>query len=154
MQGDSFLATKFKAIKPSRIPSAAEGIQVNYCKNPTCKNYGIPALENLPGRKKVITGQDSYISSGGGTSLPVLKCKLCNEFPPIKSNVAIAEELNRMLADLIPKPESSCPDAQCANHTIPVSAGKGKYQSYGIMGISDQRDRPFRRNLTDDSGAT
>ncbi|MDD5241678.1 MAG: hypothetical protein PHG47_08155 [Sulfuricella sp.] len=125
------MAMKFTAIKPARVPPAADGIQVNYCKNPACLNYGVPALEKLSGQKRVSAGHDSYIASGGGTSMPVLKCKLCNEFPSIKSNVAIAEELNRMLADLRLEPEPSCPDTQCANHSVPVTTGKGHYQSYG-----------------------
>ncbi len=133
------MATKFKALKPARIPPEVEGIQVNYCKNPACQNYGVPALDYLPGRKKVIAGHDHYTSTGGGTSAPVLKCLLCNEFPPIKSNQAISEELSRLLSDLVPAPAPSCPDAQCANHSIPVTTSKGYYQSFGLTPSGSQR---------------
>lgn len=82
---------------------------------------------------------DGYVASGGGASLPVLKCKLCGEFPPIKSNLAVSEELNRLLADLIPAPAPSCPDAQCANHEVSVDAGKGHYQSFGMTPSGSKR---------------
>ncbi len=123
-------------IKPTRIPPAAGGIQINYCKNPACQNYGVPALEKQSGRKLM---NDGYMASGGGASLPVLKCKLCGEFPPIKSNIAVSEELTRMLADLTPAPDPSCPDFQCANHNTPVNSGKGHYQSYGVTHSGSKR---------------
>jgi len=117
------LATRIKAIRPARVPPEYSGIQVNYCKNPVCKNYGVPAVDYIPGQKRLMKGQDNYLLTGGGSSVPVLKCKLCGEFPPVKSNLAIAEELNRMLDDLRLEPEPSCPDEQCANHAISVNAG-------------------------------
>jgi len=87
----------------------------------------------------VIAGHDHYTSTGGGTSVPTLKCLLCNEFPPIKSNTAISEELNRLLADLKPTSAPSCPDSQCANHTVPVGVGKGNYQSFGLTPSGSKR---------------
>lgn len=130
------LKPKFSSpIKPTRVPAMVEGIQVNYCKNPGCQNYGIPAQEKC-GRQQM---NDGYVASGGGTSIPVLKCKFCGEFPPIKSNQAISEELIRLLADLIPKPAPSCPDSQCTNHNFPVSASKGHYQSYGMTHSGSSR---------------
>lgn len=117
------------------MPAAADGIQINYCKNPACQNYGVPALEKS-GSKQM---NDGYIASGGGTSTPVLRCKLCGEFPPIKSNIAVSEELTRLLADLTPAPAPSCPDSHCANHNIPVNSGKGHYQSYGMTHSGSKR---------------
>ena len=114
-------------MNPGRVPAEADGIQVNFCKNPACQNYGIPALGNSGGKPK----DDGYIATGGGSSLPVLKCKICGEFPPIKSNAAIAEERARLLNDLTVAPEPSCPDVSCRNHTIPFSS-KGGYQSFGV----------------------
>lgn len=130
------MGTKNTPIKPTRVPSAVDGIQINYCKNPACQNYGVPALEKVSGRRQM---NDGYSASGGGTALPVLKCKHCGEFPPIKSNIAVSEELTRLLADLIPAPAPSCPDTQCANHNIVVSNGKGHYQSYGATHSGSKR---------------
>lgn len=130
------MGAKNTLIKTSRVPAAVDGIQINYCKNPACQNYGIPAQDSASGCK---VSNDNYMASGGGVSLPILKCKLCGEFPPIKSNQAVSEELNRLLDDLKPEPAPSCPDTQCANHTIPVNAAKGHYQSYGLTHSGSSR---------------
>lgn len=128
--------TKTKFIKPLRIPEAFNGIQVNYCKNPTCANFGVPALNPVPGRKNV---NDGYNSTGGSTSSQVIKCKICDELPTLKSNQGISEELTRMLAELSPEPAPSCSDTKCAHHGIPVGSGKGYYQSYGMTHSGSKR---------------
>ncbi|MDP2762110.1 MAG: hypothetical protein Q8O64_17220 [Sideroxyarcus sp.] len=122
-------------IKPTRTPPEVDGIQVNYCKNPACQNFGVPAL-NRPGSRKI---SDGYVSGSAGAGLPVLACRFCGENPPIKSNLAISEELNRLLADLTPASTPSCPDTQCTNHAIPVDAGKGHYQSFGLTPSGSKR---------------
>lgn len=129
------LKGKNTLIKPTRIPPAVDGIQVNYCKNPSCKNFGVPALANSAGKQT----KDIYTISGASSSVSVLKCKSCGEFPTIKSNLAISEEFNRLMADLIPAKTPSCPDTQCANHQIPVNLGKGHYQSYGMTHSGSKR---------------
>lgn len=126
---------KNSLLKPARIPEAVAGIQVNYCKNPACQNYGIPALDKSNSKKV----NDGYIASGGGISVHALKCKLCGENPTIKSNLAISEELTRLLADLEPAPAPSCTNSQCANHIIPVNSGKGHYQSFGMTPSGSKR---------------
>ena len=118
---------KASQIKPNRVPAAVDGIQINYCKNPSCQNFGIPALDSIKGKNV----KDGYIAVGGTAGIPMLKCKLCGEFPPIKSNRAISEELTRLLADITQAPDPSCPDQQCANHNISVNSSKGYYQCYG-----------------------
>jgi hypothetical protein len=56
-----------------------------------------------------------------GRHIPVLRCHACGEYPPFKSNQGIAEERERLGAYLSVPPESSCPNADCANHS-----GEGK----------------------------
>ena len=123
-----------------RIPAEASRIQVNFCKNPACGNYGV-----LP-RDVVIRGrgplQDTYIiTTGHAQRVPVLHCRLCNEYPPKKSNLAIAEERDRMLADLRQTPEPTCPDNCCAHHTVPISQGVAFYQSFGVTHSGSRRYR-------------
>lgn len=84
--------------------------------------------------------QDTYTIHSAGAGTPVLKCRLCNEFPPIKSNQAIAEERDRYLAALDEPPEPSCPDAACQNHTVPVGT-QGHYQSFGLTASGSRRYR-------------
>ena len=105
------------------MAAEVNGIQVNFCKNPACSNYGV-AFKATVVRGSAARGlpQDTYVVQTGGVGLLVLNCRACGEFPPIKSNVAIHEERSRFLADLIRRPEPCCPDATCSNHS-PPSAG-------------------------------
>lgn len=124
----------------ARVPAETDGIQVNFCKNPACSNYGVSP------KRSVLTGgaahgaQDSYILSGSGTGIPKLHCRVCGEHPTLKSNAAIAEERTRFLKDLVVGSEPSCPDEICPNHTIPVSR-KGGYQSHGLTKSGSRRYR-------------
>ena len=129
---------------PPRIPLEAAGIQVNFCKNPSCQNFGIPAsTEKQPrGQGAAGRGRDSYRIAGGthgrGVSIPVITCLLCNEAPPIKSNQGVHEERDRMAAYLA-IPEPSCPGASCPNHGVGVTQEKGRYQSYGTTAAGSPR---------------
>jgi len=70
----------------------------------------------------------------------VLNCKLCGEYPTVKSNRAISEELNRMNNYLIPAGEPSCPIDGCSNHIIGVSTPKA-YIRFGKTQSGSQRYR-------------
>ncbi|MFM0348019.1 hypothetical protein [Paraburkholderia sp. RL17-347-BIC-D] len=82
-----------------RIPLSAEGLQVNFCKNPRCANFGIPALPvNKRGRGAGL--RDNYKIDDGttgsrGSVASKLLCKLCGSKPALKSNLAITQEINR-----------------------------------------------------------
>lgn len=128
------------ADKPGRVPVEAGGVQINFCKNPACSNYGISPKPNvLRGPAAHGTPQDSYAVQGTSAGVSSLACRVCGEFPPIKSNAAIAEERDRFLSDLAEAVLPSCPDANCANHGVPV--GKGGYQSFGITKSGSRRYR-------------
>ncbi len=55
------MASKRNAlIRPGRVPDAFEGIQVNYCKNPTCSNFGVPPPQKgAKGRPAASLARDS-----------------------------------------------------------------------------------------------
>ena len=118
------VAEKSSARKADRIPPEAGGIQVNFCKNPGCTNYGVPARSTVrrggTGGGKV---QDGYALTSASAITPLLRCHVCGERPPIKSNIAILDERTRFLAALSPREEPSCPDETCAHHGAPVSNG-------------------------------
>lgn len=84
--------------------------------------------------------QDTYIVQASGAGIPVLACRLCGEFPPIKSNAAINEERSRLLTDLAERPEVTCPDEACPNHAVPVSR-TDPYQSFGLTKSGSRRYR-------------
>lgn len=130
----------------SKIPPEIDGIQVNFCKNPVCANYGVPAtLKKFAHRSKASTllpGTEYTLTGGSKTgtrSLVCLKCQLCGELPPIKSNLGIAEEVERLSSYLWVQREASCPNPACLNHGVVVSAGKLYYYSYGKSEIGSQR---------------
>jgi hypothetical protein len=65
-----------------RVPPPVNGIQVNFCKNPTCANYGAPASAEIqprgPGAKA--RNRDNYSVKGAGDSVgragsPVIFCE-------------------------------------------------------------------------------
>ena len=117
-----------------RLPLAHNNIQVNFCKNPLCKNYGVPANTDRQklGRPTLSNKhkKDTYIISGDNVKKKMI-CSFCNEYPPIKSNKGISEELNRLSSYLLDKPERCCPNPCCDNHTIGITSNKKSYQLFG-----------------------
>jgi len=138
--GGIFILGK-KSFQGSRIPLPESSIQVNFCKNPACTNYGVPAsTQKQPkGRGAGVKDRDNYTIVGSGKNSPTIKCGVCNEHPPIKSNHGIAEELDRIAAYLEPEAEACCPDMSCLNHGVGVSTGKTAYQSFGKTKSGSQR---------------
>lgn len=108
-----------------RIPLEIQGIQVNCCKNPNCANFGIPAGQHAI---RGISGPYARVASGA--KMPLLRCNACGQHIPLKSNLGISEELQRISAYLTP-PDPSCPEQTCPNHAIGVSKGQQHYYAYG-----------------------
>jgi len=116
----------------SRIPGESGGIQINFCKNPNCANFGVAALQRTAAPRLSQAHQsDNYRIAAAGSGYPVLRCVLCKELPPIKSNLAVHEELDRMLQSLSLPAEPSCPDNTCVNYGFGVSTYARRYQRFG-----------------------
>ncbi len=133
-----------------RIPLEHKGVQVNFCKNPLCKNFGVSAGldKQKRGASKPKEGQDSYTLSGAGKDSPTIHCLLCNEYPPVKSNKGISEELDR-ISDYLKEPsEKTCPDLKCDNHTVGIKSNKKSYQSFGKTRSGSPRYRCKSCNKT------
>jgi transposase-like protein len=119
-----------------------DGLQINFCKNPACKNFGVAALQNSPRVGGIRGPRHEYVKN---TSLQnqLLDCLGCGERLPIKSNLAIREEVRRHIADGQVAPTPGCPNDQCSNHDIPLQIGKCKqhYQSFGTSHAGSSRYR-------------
>jgi len=127
-----------------RIPLEHSGIQVNFCKNPVCANYGVAASTKRQPRGKGAAnrGRDTYkICQGTVKNITQLRCHHCGEYLPVKSNIGISEELERITKYLATKTEVTCLEPSCVNHSVCLSAGKTAYQSFGYTKSGSHRFR-------------
>lgn len=140
-----------------RVPLPAGIINVNFCKNPVCPNFGIPAqVENVK-RGRGNTSPDDYVvmgknKPGVGTRIPMLHCKKCGEKPTLKSNLGILQEYERAASSLLYRGVGfSCPDTACPNNNNPaeITAKKdnpkkftlSRPESYRLYGKTPQGTR-------------
>lgn len=122
----------------TRIPAEQGGVQINFCKTPTCVNFGIAEDAAVAKWSKTQTGR--YKLASAGKNYPHLTCRSCLTTFPIKSNAGVFEELTRMRDELMPEPtEPCCPDEACSNHGLGVSVGRAYYSSFGSSAIGSQR---------------
>jgi transposase-like protein len=118
-----------------RAPAPVLGIDVNYCKTPTCANFGVrvaPTAARGPG------AVNPYTIVARGAGLPAAKCNACGEIFNLKSNLGIYEEAYRLLAQTYPA--ASCPDPMCRNHRVPTHVPRA-YQEFGLTKLGSQRYR-------------
>lgn len=119
--------------KTPRVPPAVRGINVNFCKNPACHNFGIPVpevSEKGPGAKNI------YAVVANGAGIPAAKCHGCGETFTLKSNQGVFEEAYRLLSKH--HMASSCPVESCANHRVPTSV-PGAYHVHGTTKAGNTR---------------
>lgn len=133
-----------------RIPAAVYGIQVNFCKNPSCVNFGMVPKESIKGLSLAeatpdpLTGRrhrDRYKVESKGSKCPQLRCLACKQKPPMKSNLGVHEEYQRMWKYLEPARFNSCPVETCENHDYEVAAFPGFYQKHGATEAKSKRYR-------------
>ncbi len=108
------------AVKPAlRVPVEVKGIQVNFCKNPKCSNFGVPVQQGsrlLKDVKRNKKPDPNYKMSSGGKGCPGYICKNCRETFQAKSNQAIASEYNLASNYLVAsRQEPSCARPACEN---------------------------------------
>lgn len=89
------------AAKRLRLPPPFEGVNVNFCKNPLCPNFGVPAeIEDRRGRPKKNTNERSAYFVTKSPHESALRCSVCNVHTVVKSNKAVWEEFDRHLKAL------------------------------------------------------
>lgn len=125
-----------------RIPLDYDGLQVNFCKNPRCENFGVPpSVERQPRGPGASSkpGRDNY-SLDSKNGRPVIICLLCNQTWVLKSNLGVAEEVKRMQDALAAKPTlRCCPNPGCKNKTGVDEDPCIEYQYYGTTEIGSVR---------------
>lgn len=128
-----------KLHRPARVPPAVDGLQVNFCRNVTCANFGVPPGQGRHSRKN--TEEPPYKMSGGGVSALVAVCGLCDESFPPKSNSAVIEEVDRLSAYLAPPPDPACPELNCPQHHLGPRSHPRAYHAYGRTSAGSPRFR-------------
>jgi hypothetical protein len=119
-----------------RIPPKHDGIQVNHCKSPVCANYGVPAEQTS------VRGSNRYTLDSRNKGISCCICTSCGEEFPLKSNLGIAEEVERMALYLSPLGAVCCRNEACANYSDQVPVGTaGAYASFGKTAIGNPRWR-------------
>ncbi len=124
-----------------RVPETANAgilgdmfpIQTNHCRTPGCANFGVPA-RTRPGKRGPSKDRDPHyalISTSKGQE-PALRCKECNGKGAIRSNAAIAEEVER-IADYARPLEYryACKTEGCANFGLSIGEHRQLYTRYG-----------------------
>ncbi len=123
---------------PARVRALDEtaGVQVNFCRMPTCPNFGKPPGSIRRGRGGAV---NLYRRNGLKRGVSGLQCKSCGHISPIKSNLGVAEELARISVYLDPPAGPTCPRPDCDNRDRPISAHPELYQRQGKTEIGSQR---------------
>ena len=125
-----------------RFPPPHNGLNVNFCKDPKCANFGVAETPIRPYRAKGTEPQvGDYISVSIGKNEPRMKCSLCGDVLPIRNNASIHEELDRLSVYLNPTPEPSCPTPNCIMHAIPLTEGGKSYVAFGTTAAGTTRWR-------------
>ena len=71
----------------------------------------------------------------------MLRCSFCGQYPTIKSNKAIHEELSRFCKPFDTIAIPSCPNQDCPNHHIDIEKGKTHYHLFGRTKAGSIRHR-------------
>lgn len=124
----------YAGTKP-RVPPSSHHINVNFCKNPVCVNFGIP-IEDTSAKGPGAVNR--YTVVGYGKNLPAARCNSCGEHFPLKSNEGVFEETWRIAGETFGKP--SCPNQTCPNHRVGISTPKA-YYAFGLTKAGSQRYR-------------
>lgn len=113
-----------------RFPAPADGVQVNFCKNVSCKAFGVPeTLHRVRRSKFTLPSAGDYVRGGEADRVRMV-CALCGSKNPLRSNAAILEERRRLNQSSFDPPVLVCPDESCNNHGFPVSEA-GRYARFG-----------------------
>jgi hypothetical protein len=128
--------------KRLRLPLPFQGVNVNFCKNPHCPNFGIAAdPEDQRGKSKANSNQRSPYAVSGTSDVAVLGCRTCGISSVVKSNKAVWEEFDRHLQALAAPHGHRCTNRTCSNHFKSLDSHPGGYYRHGTNTSGDPRYR-------------
>ena len=116
------------------ILGAAFPVQVNHCRTPSCANFGVPARTKRgktgPSRDRDLRYKLNSTAKG---QEPAIECKVCRGKGAIRSNAAIAEEIERIAGYARPlKFHFACKTEGCANFGRSIGEHRSLYVKRGF----------------------
>lgn len=116
----------------------AQPLQVNFCKNPQCENFGITAKEE-PTKPGPSPDRDFHykVTNTAKGRIPAILCKACKEKIPIKSNAGISAEFERITRSILTVTEKlSCKTTTCPNFKCSVAEFPDRYSKAGFHSVT------------------
>lgn len=125
-----------------RLPDRSGDVDVNFCRNPLCVQFGIePYRYDSRGRKNTPPNASDHNVIGPRDSQS-LRCNHCRTEHAIKNNLATAEELQRLKQRFLRTNQAHCcPNPQCFCHGLDMDGNPGLYQKHGTTAKGEQRYR-------------
>lgn len=116
-------------------------LQVNFCKNPQCDNFGIPAKEEHIKPGPNLNRDFHYkVTNTSKGRVPAILCKSCKEKIPIKSNTGISAEFTRIsYATLTRLEKLSCKIPTCLNFGLSIGVHPELYSKAGFHSITGEQ---------------
>ncbi|MCG8038101.1 MAG: hypothetical protein JAZ19_13815 [Candidatus Thiodiazotropha taylori] len=118
-----------------------ESLQVNFCKNTRCENFGIPAKEE-PVKPGPNPDRDPHYKATNTAKgrVPAILCKSCKEKIPIKSNTGISAEFERIARPALTTTEKlACKTTTCPNLGKSVAVHPERYNKAGFHSITAEQ---------------
>ena len=116
------------------IPAPSNGIQINFCKNPHCGNFGVtPQCKESEDQYKLLSDK------GRGQ---ILRCLHCGTIAILKSNKGVFDEYKRLdFSSAILLSALSCSTSDCVNSNKNVQDHQDSYQKFGATASGTPRFR-------------
>ncbi len=103
-----------------KLPPAADGLQLNFCKTLACRNFGLSDAKH-------------YLLQDSDPSRPGLVCRECGAFPPLLNNQEVLIELNRLKQQDTGN-LAACHTEGCVAQGRPVLTNREYYHAFGYSG--------------------
>jgi len=116
-------------------------LQVNFCKNPQCDNFGVIAKEE-PIKPGPNPNRDFHykVTSTAKGRVPALLCKSCKEKIPIKSNAGIAAEFERITHSTLTTTEKiACKTSTCPSFGCSLGVHPERYCKAGLHSVTGEQ---------------
>lgn len=126
--------------KLPRVPPPVNGIQVNFCKNPKCTNFGNP-VETKKKRVQGAKTTETYRIIGGNEKKRLLTCLVCSKSYILRSNLAISQELKRFDHQKHRESAAACSNEACDCFGKPLSVNPDLYYAHGVTKAGTVRYR-------------